>query len=127
MWARRISPTLGGLSARQRHVRHHARHLRFKAAVRLAADASFGFTHCAPGGKSLWSNTVSVWLGRATFMHWAMGNVHGDIPRLVADADGAPDNAEELREAVHVELKSYWADRLASLPPKSTPGWLSLP
>ena len=127
MWAQRISPAPGSLSARQRCVQRRARRLCFKAAVRLAADALFGFTHRAPGGKALWSDTVSVWLGSATFIHWAMREVRIDIPRIVAETDGAPDDANELHEAVHVELTAYWADCLASLPPKSTPGWLPLP
>jgi hypothetical protein len=122
-----IAPARGGLSARQRRVRLRACQLCFKAAVRLAADALFGFTHRAPDGDALWSNTVSVWLGSATFIHWAMGEVDIDIPRIVADTDGAPENANELHATVHAELAAYWADCLASLPPKSTPGWRPLP
>jgi hypothetical protein len=60
-------------------------------------------------------------------MHWAMAEARIDIPRIVADADGAPDNPDELHQAVHLELTAYWSDRLASLPPKSTPGWMPLP
>jgi len=127
MWAQRISPTPGGLSARQRRVQRQARQLCFKPAVRLAADALFRFTHRATQGKALWSDSVSAWLGSATFFCWAMGEAQIDIPRIVAETDGAPDNADGLHEAVHVELTAYWADCLASLPPKSTPGWLPLP
>ena len=127
MQAQRVSAAPKGLSARQRRVRGRARGLSFKAAVRLAADSLFRFTHRATQGKALWSESVSVWLGNATFIHWAMGEVHIDIPRIVAETDGAPDNADELYEAVRVELTAYWADCLASLPPKSTPAWLPLP
>ena len=127
MLAQRISPAPGGLSASQRRVQRRARQLSFKAAVPVAVDALFGFTHRASGGKALWSNTVSVWLGNATFMYWALGEARIDIPRIVAETEGAPDNADELQEAVHLELKAYWADCLDSLPAKSTPGWLPLP
>jgi hypothetical protein len=101
--------------------------LRFRAAVRLAAGSLFGFTHRSAQGKALWSDNVSVWLGSATFLHWAMDEVHIDIPRIVAETDGAPDNVDELHEAVRGELTAYWADCLASLPSKSTPAWLPLP
>jgi len=127
MWEQRISPTPGGPSARQRRVQHRARRLCFKAAVRLAADVLFGFTHRAAQGKTLWSDDACAWLGSATFIHWAMHEVHIDIPRIVAATDGAPDSADERHEAVHVELTAYWADCLASLPLKSTAGWLPLP
>ena len=127
MQAVRISPAPSSLSARQRRVQHRTRRLCFKAAVRLAADVLFGFTHRTLQGKALWSDSMCVWLGSATFMHWAMGEGHIDIPRIVAQADGTPDNTDELHEAVHVELTAYWADCLAFLPPKSTPGWTPLP
>ena len=54
-------------------------------------------------------------------------SVQIDIPRIVAETDGAPYGVEEFNGAVHAELMAYWADRLASLPTKSTPGWLPLP
>ena len=127
MWAQRISPASGGLSARQRRVQRRARQLCFKAAVRLAADALFHFTHRTTQGKALWSDSVGVWLGSATFIHWAMGEARIDIPRIVAETDGAPSSADEFHRAVQLELMAYWADCLVSLPPKSTPGWLPLP
>ena len=127
MLAQHISGAPGGLSSRQRRVQRRARRLCFKAAIRLAADELFGFTHRATGAKALWSDNVYVWLGKATFVYWAMGEVQIDIPRIVADTDGAPDNVDDLHKAVLVELTAYWADRLASLPPKSNPGWLPLP
>jgi len=127
MLAQRISPTSGRLSASQRRVQRRVRRLCFKAAVRLAVDAQFRFTHRATQGKALWSDSVGVWLGSATFIHWAMGEARIDIPRIVAKTDGAPDGEDEFQKAVHLELMAYWADCLASLPPKSTPGWLPLP
>ncbi len=125
--AQRISPAPGNLSADQRRVRHRARQLPFEAAVPLAADALFGFTHRVTGGKALWSNTVSVWMGSTTFIHWALGEARIDIPRIVAHTEGAPENSDELQKAVDRELRAYWADCLESLPSKSTPGWLPLP
>jgi hypothetical protein len=122
-----ISPALGGASARQRRMHRRARRLCFRDAVRLAADVSFGFTHRATHGTALWSDSVCVWLGNATFMYWSMREDHINIPRIVAETDGAPDREDALHEAVHGELTAYWADCLASLPPKRTPGWLPLP
>ena len=99
----------------------------FKAAVRLVADTLFHFTHRATEGKSLWSDSVRVWMGSATFVYWAMEHVDMDIPRIVAGTDGAPDTREDLHERVRLELLAYWANCLASLPRKSTPGWMPLP
>jgi len=127
MRVQRISAAPRDLSARQQRVQRRARRLCFKAAIRLAADALFCFTHRATQGKALWSDSVCVWLGSATFIHWAMGEAWIDIPRIVAETDGAPSSADEFRGAVHMELMAYWADCLASLPPKSTPGWPPLP
>jgi hypothetical protein len=127
MLAQSISPALGRLSARQRRVQCCARRLCFKDAVRLTADAFFRFTHRAIHENALWSETVCVWLGSATFIQWAMGEVHVDIPRIVAGADGAPDKTDALRDAVHEELRDYWEDCLASLPPKDIAGWRPLP
>jgi hypothetical protein len=99
----------------------------FKAAVRLAVDVLFGFTHRASGGKALWCGTARVWLGRTTFMAWALEDPDMDIPRVVSKAADAPDSTEELREAVQAELVAHWADYLSSLPEKSTPRWAPLP
>ena len=123
----RFPPSPSSLSARQRLIQHRASRLPFKAAVRLAADALFGFTHCAAHGKALWSDAVYVWLGSATFLHWAMDEADVDIPRMVVKTAGAPQSPDRLQKAVHQELLVYWADRLISLPSKSTPGWLPLP
>ena len=127
MWTERVSPAPASLSPRQRRVQRRARRMGFKAAVRFAADVLFGFTHRATRSDALWSDSARVWLGSATFIHWAMGEVHLDIPRIVAETDGAPDDADELHEAAHAELTAYWADCLASLPRKSTPRWMPLP
>jgi len=127
MQTQRMSPPPGGFSGCQLRMKRLARPLRFRAAVRVAVDTAFDFTHRTSAGKALWSDTVSVWLGRATFIHWAMGEVHNDIPRIVAETDGAPDDPDDLNEAVYLELAAYWANRLATLPPKSTPAWLPLP
>ncbi len=127
MWAQRISPTSSGLSSCQRRLRRQAQHVPFEAAVRLVADALFHFTHRETQAKALWSDSICAWLGSVTFVHWALGQADMDIPRIVAGADGAPDTVEALHEEVRLELLAYWADRLASLPPKSTPHWLPLP
>ena len=42
-----------------------------------------------------------------------------DIPWAVATAAEAPKDVEQLREAVLVELNSYWADRLETCRPKN--------
>jgi len=99
----------------------------FGAAVRLAANSFFGFTHRSALGGSLWSDAVSVWLGRATYLHWSMCEAKIDIPRIVADVAGAPEDVDALREAVLAELTAYWAECLGALPAKTAPGWLPLP
>ncbi len=93
----------------------------------MAADDLFHFTHSKDGSKALWSKTVSVWLGRTTFIHWTMNDTTIDVPRIVADTDGAPDNPDDFRKAVKLELMDYWVDHLESLPSKSTPAWMPLP
>jgi len=127
MLRQRISPTLGGLSSRQRRLQRHTRHMSFKEAVRLVADTLFHFTHCATQETSLWSDSVRVWMGSVTFIHLALEEVDMDIPRIVAGTDGAPDAEKDLREEVRLELLAFWADCLASLPSKNTPLWKSLP
>ena len=122
MLAQSISPRSGRLSASQRRVQRRVRRLCFKAAVRLAADAQFRFTHRATQGKALWSDSVGVWLGNATFIHWAMGEARIDIPRIVAETDGAPESEDEFHKAVHLELMAYWADRLGFAAAEEYPG-----
>ena len=60
MTAHAILPTLGRLSARQPCVRQRARRASTEAAVRLAVDSWFGFTHRLPDKESLWSDEVTV-------------------------------------------------------------------
>ncbi len=127
MSASGIHSSANRLSARQRSVRHRVSRLPFKDAVRSAVDALFRFTHSASSAKALWSARERVWLGNRTFLKWAVVDAEIDIPRIVAKTDGAPDTPDELHDAVHAELKGYWADHLASLPRKSTPRWMPLP
>ena len=127
MRAQCISPASGCLSSHQRRLQRQIRYMSFEAAVRLVADTLFHFTHCAAQGKSLWSDSVCAWMGSVTFVHWALEQVDMDIPRIVAGTHGAPDTVKGLHEEVRLELLAYWADCLASLPPKSTPSWLPLP
>jgi len=127
MSAQRIPPPPNGPTRRQLSVRHRASRLYLHAAVRLAADAFFRFTHRAKRAEALWSHTERVWLGSRTFLHWAMCDARIDIPWLVAEVVDAPETVDELQKAVRAELIAYWAEQLAALPHKSTPQWLPLP
>lgn len=127
MKTQRRRRSVDGLSARQRSVQRRARQMSFRPAVWLAADALFGFTHRATNAKALWCETVRVWLGRTTFLDWAMDESDINIPRIVHKSTGAPDALDELQKAVREELMAYWADHLTSLPRKSTRAWLPLP
>jgi hypothetical protein len=98
-----------------------------RRAVRQAVHSRFGFTHRAREGESLWSGRAHVWLGRATFLHWAMHDAMIDIPWLVGLAAGARGTDDERQEAIRRELLVVWSERLASLPSRGTPAWLSLP
>jgi len=123
----RISPSAERLSPRQRRVQVRVRGLDFKAAVCLSTDTLFRFTHRGTRASALWSENVRAWLGKKTFLHWAMNEVHVGIPRVVTQSVGAPEDENELRKAVHGELTAYWEGCLASLPAKSMPRWLPLP
>ena len=114
-------------TCRQRSIRRRARRYSLKKAVRFAVDVSFRFSGRAIQVKALWSERERVWLGSKTFLDWAMCVENIDIPWAVATAVGAPENVEQLREAVLAELHSYWADCLESLPDKERPRWLPLP
>ena len=114
-------------TSRQRSIRRHVRRYPLQEAVRFAADVCFKFTGRAVQTKALWSATERVWLGSKTFLDWAMCAENIDIPWSVATAEGAPQDAEELREVVLEELNAYWADRLETLPPQERPHWLPLP
>ena len=117
-----IAPTF-----RQRSLRHRACNLSLHGAVRLAVHSFFHFTHRAERTMALWCGSERVWLGRQTFLTWAMGDAGIDVPWLVAGAADAPQTTDRLREAVNVELIAYWTEQLDSLPSKNTPRWLALP
>jgi hypothetical protein len=98
-----------------------------RRAVRQAVHSRFGFTHRARDGESLWSGREQVWLGRVTFLQWALHDALIDIPWLVGLACGVQGTDGERRAAVRRELLIVWRERLASLPSKGTPAWISLP
>ena len=127
MKSHRIPPPPNGPTRRQLSVRDRASRLYLHAAVRLAAQAFFRFTHRAQRANALWCHSERVWLGSQTFLNWAMCDAEIDIPWMVADAADAPETADALHEAVRAELIAYWAEQLASLPRKSTPTWPPLP
>ena len=114
-------------TCRQRSIRRRARRYSLRQAVRLAVDVSFRFSGRAKHFKALWSDTERVWLGSKTFLDWSMLIENIDIPWAVATAAGAPEDVEELRDAVLAELNDYWANRLAVLPSRERPNWLPLP
>jgi len=114
-------------TCRQRSIRRRTRHYSLKQAVRFAVDVCFRFSGRATQVKALWSETERVWLGSKTFLDWSMCIENIDIPWAVATSAGAPEDVEELREAVLVELNSYWTNRLTVLPTKDRPNWLPLP
>ena len=126
----RAAATLSSLQAptgRQRSVRRHCGDLSLENAIRYAVGVCFRFKCRAAKGKALWSQTERVWLGRDTFLHWALCLVDIDIPWMVATAAGAPDDMEQLTSAVRAELTAYWAERLSALPRRRCPHWLPLP
>jgi hypothetical protein len=119
-------------SSRQRTLGQHRLRRRLggqslRRAVRHAVRSRFGFTHRAREGESLWSGREHVWLGRATFLHWSMYDALIDIPWLVGLARGVRGTDDERQDAIRSELLAVWKERLAALPSKSTPTWLSLP
>ena len=114
-------------SPRQRSLRRQASGIELQTAVTQTAEAIFGFTHRASNAKALWSDQWVVWLGRSTYLHWALNDMEINIPWIVAKATDAPRNSAELRKVVQAELASYFAERLSALPRKSTGNWLPLP
>jgi hypothetical protein len=114
-------------SGRQRAIRCRARRLSLRCAVDLAVSVFFRFEHRADNLTALWCNAECVWLGRETFLYWALWDTAIDIPWLVAQAAGAPLDPDELREAVGAELAVYWERQIASLPCLEKPRWLPLP
>jgi hypothetical protein len=114
-------------SGRQRLIRRRMRRRSLPKAVYYAADAFFRFKYRAPKARALWSNADRVWLGRETFLHWALWDTSIDIPWVVAQAADAPLDPTELRAAVVAELAAYWERQVASLPCEAKPCWLPLP
>jgi hypothetical protein len=98
-----------------------------RVAVRRAVDVFFHFSHRGADFKALWSDIERVWLGRATFLDWALADLSIDIPWVVAEALDAPTTVEELSEAVRAELVAYWAIQSARLPRSRKPRWMPLP
>ena len=113
-------------SAAHRNLRQRASARDFQAAVRLAAEELFDFTHRAIEARALWCQREGVWLGQKTFLHWALNDQAFDIPWVVAGAKGAS-SADDPREAVQAELAAYWAEQLPGLPRKKMGAWLPLP
>lgn len=114
-------------SGRQQSIRRRARHWSLSKAVCRAADAFFCFRYRAIREKALWSDSEHVWLGRETFLHWALWDAGIDIPWVVANSIDAPLAAGELRVAVAAELAAYWGKQLTSLARTEKPYWLPLP
>lgn len=114
-------------SPMQRTLRRRASGIELQTAVSQTVEAVFAFTHRASNAKALWSDEWVVWLGRSTYLHWALNDVEINIPWIVAKATDAPRNSADLRKAVQAELTSYFAERLSALPRKSTGNWLPLP
>jgi hypothetical protein len=114
-------------TGRQRRLRRASRRLPLQCAIRCAVDLCYGFQGRSIQGKALWSTTERVWMGPETFLHWSLCLEDIDIPWAVATAVGAPQDVEQLRDAVHTELVAYWADRLQALPCQECPAWLPLP
>lgn len=127
MHALSIPSQYGEHTLGQRRLRDRIGSRSLRRGVRLAVHSLFGFTHRASDGEALWSQREHVWLGRTTFLHWALHDAAIDVPWLVTKAIGAPGADDELQSAVRKELLVLWMERLASLPRKSTPAWLPLP
>lgn len=127
MHASPIARSAHGPTSRQRSSRCRFSHLSLESAVRSAVDVFFRFQYRDPGAKALWCGTQRVWLGRETFLHWALRDADIDIPWIVAAASDAPQGEDDLRVAVRAELTAYWAERTASLPRAAQPRWLPLP
>jgi hypothetical protein len=98
-----------------------------RRAVHLAAFAFFRFTHSSSAHEALWSESHRVWLGKKTFMHWAMTDPEIDIPRTVASAANLPAAPDAVGRLIRAELKRYWTYKVTSLPCRDAPGWMPLP
>jgi hypothetical protein len=116
-----------GLNSRQRAIRRHVDGQPLPGAIRLAAFAFFRFTHSSSSGEALWSDSQHVWLGKKTFMHWAMFDPEINIPHSVSTAADVPAAPEALGKIVRTELNRYWTYKLRSLPHREDKGWIPLP
>lgn len=114
-------------TTRQRMRRGRSQRLLLGAAVRRAVDVFFRFSHRAADSKALWSEAERVWLGRATFLDWALRDSSIDIPWIVAQSGGAPADGNDLVEAVRAELITYWTIQFSRLPRSRDPYWIPLP
>jgi hypothetical protein len=119
---REFNPTLN-----QKFLRERVSRLTLRVGVRLAVQAFFHFTHRARHGEALWCASERVWMGRRTYLHWALHDSGIDIPWLVAQAVDAPAAERDREKAVREELLALWTEQMRSLPRKSTPHWLPLP
>ena len=118
---------VSGPSAGQRRLRRRVRSMPMAGAVHAAAEAFFRFRYRGVQTGALWSESEHVWMGRETFLHWALCDGDIDIPWVVAETADAPSDEGELRDAVRDELISYWSACVKHLPKKKSPGWLPLP
>ena len=112
-------------TVRQRSLRRRASRLPLTGAVRLAADVFFSFG--SSRGSALWSQAEHVWLGRETFLYWALEDGEMNVPWVVTHAADAPQDEESLYRTVRGELIAYWTERLSALPRFDKPAWLALP
>ncbi len=117
----------GGPTLRQRHLRRRLRLLPLGDAVHHAAEAFFRFRYRSTRTEALWSESERVWMGRETFLYWALRDSAINIPWVVGLVAAAPDDSEELCKAVRAELVDYWSTQVSDLPRKKSPGWLPLP
>ena len=116
-----------GPSRLQRSIRCRTSRLSLRRAVRFATRVFFRFEYRSATAAALWSSAERVWLGRETFLYWALWDTAIDIPWVVAQAADAPLDPEELRAAVSAELAAYWKTQLTSLPRRGKPRWQPLP
>ena len=104
MKAGNVLPRRRQRSGMQRTIRRRSAGLPLHDAVRLAVSQFFHFTHTAEHATALWCKRERVWLGNKTFLDWALSDATIDVPWLVAKASDAPEEADELEEAVRSEL-----------------------
>jgi hypothetical protein len=117
---RRVTPNQAAL-------RRRCAGLELHSGIELAINHLFRFTHRAIGAKALWSDQRVVWLGRTTFLDWAMNEDEFNIPWVVAQTSDAPQSRQELRLLVQEELGRYFHAQVSSLPKRNLESWLPLP